>query len=342
MSADKLVLSGDYWIKTPTAGEIRLDTGVSTGTVVITGNLNVLGIQTTIESIDAKIKDTIIVLNNGEPNSSNIAEGTVSWDDHKAGISIDRGSNNDQGLAATFLWDNEKYWITTTRTSKGLWTLRNNARPSALEIGALKFLGEDAGQEGNYIILDGLHPLIITDPNDDYYSKVVNSLDPNTIPNKKYVDQKYNVATTATTAREIRVGNSSVTISDYTETGQQSFITASLNSSSVFVIRPTEVLFSTVRIGNSTIESLSSNTDLTLLTNGTGVIAVNNGVAFQAPVFPSWHPPTPAVSKVNVYSSSTVGAGQTGLLFNYESAQGRQIYGELVSAKKAIVLGIIF
>jgi len=333
MSADNLVLSGDYYIKTPSAGTITLDTGVTTGTVIITGNLNVLGIQTTIQSIDATIKDNILILNQGE--TSAVSGGAVSIG--SAGISIDRGGANDPTKSAQLLWDDTIGWTAAT-VNRGLWTFKKGGVFSAIDVGAIRFNGNAAGQDKNYILTDQLAPLNVDD--DNYTSKII---DRNDIPNKEYVDSKTgSTSTTSLTAREIRVGNSSVTISDYTETGQQSFITASLNSSSVFVIRPTEALFSTIRIGNSTIESLSSNTDLTLLTNGRGVIAVNNGVAFQAPVFPSWNPPSPGVSKINVYSSSTVGAGQTGLLFNYESAQGRQIYGELVSAKKAIVLGIIF
>ena len=333
MSADKLVLSGDYYIKTPTAGTITLDTGVTTGTVIITGNLNVKGIQTTIQSIDATIKDNILILNQGE--TSAVSGGSVSLG--SAGIAIDRGGANDPTKSAQLLWDDTIGWTGAT-VNRGLWTFKKGGVFSAIDVGVIRLNGNAAGQDKNYILTDQLAPLNVND--DNYTSKIV---DRNDIPNKEYVDTRTgNTSTNSLTAREIRVGNSSVTISDYTETGQQSFITASLNSSSVFVIRPTEVLFSTIRIGNSTIESLSTNTNLTLLTNGTGVISVNNGVAFQSPVFPTWHPPSPGQGKINVYSSSTVGAGQTGLLFNYESAQGRQIYGELVSAKKAIVLGIIF
>jgi hypothetical protein len=347
MSADKLVLSGDYYIKTSPAGNIYLDTGVTTGTVWITGNLNVLGIQTTIQSIDATIKDNKLVLNQGE--ASVVSGGSVTL--FNAGITIDRGGPYVNGYpdptrSAELLWDDQQQWTVNGTTIKGLWTFKRGGGYAAIDVGAIRLNSVVSANPGtfdtlaNYILTDRLAPIAVDDP--DYTTKVTNSSDPNTIPNKEYVDGLNNVATTATTAREIRVGNSSVTISDQTETGQQSFITASLNSATTFVIRPTEVLLPTIRLGNSTIESVSTNTDLTLLTNGTGVISVNNGVAFQAPVFPSWHPPLPAIGKVNVYSSSTVGAGQTGLLFNYESAQGRQIYGELVSAKKAIVLGIIF
>jgi hypothetical protein len=333
MSADKLVLSGDYYIKTPTAGTITLDTGVTTGTVIITGNLNVLGIQTTIQSIDATIKDNILILNQGE--TSAVSGGSVSLG--SAGISIDRGGANDPTKSAQLLWDDTIGWTGAT-VNRGLWTFKKGGVFSAIDVGTIRFNGAAAGQDKNYILLDGLAPLNVND--DNYTSKIV---DRNDIPNKEYVDTRTgNTATTSLTAREIRVGNSSVTISDYTETGQQSFITASLNSSSVFVIRPTETVFSNIRIGNSTIESLATNTNLTLLTNGTGVISVNNGVAFQSPVFPTWHPPTAGIGKVNVYSSSTVGSGSTGLLFNFQNAQGTVYQGELVSAKKAIVLGIIF
>ena len=85
MSKILKVSQGDYRIQVPTGNSITLDTG-TTGSVVITGDLDIKGQTTTIESINATIKDNIIVLNNGEPhtNGSGITLGS-------AGIQIDRG-----------------------------------------------------------------------------------------------------------------------------------------------------------------------------------------------------------------------------------------------------------
>jgi hypothetical protein len=60
---DVLRYSGDLKIATVAGGTMTLDTGVSSGTVVITGNLNVLGTQTNVSTTNTNIKDNIIILN---------------------------------------------------------------------------------------------------------------------------------------------------------------------------------------------------------------------------------------------------------------------------------------
>lgn len=77
-------LNSDYVIKTP------LDTGsnitLSTDTVIIPGNLSVLGTTLSITTINTEIKDKIIALNVGE-SGAGVGGGTGT-----AGIEIDRGS----------------------------------------------------------------------------------------------------------------------------------------------------------------------------------------------------------------------------------------------------------
>jgi hypothetical protein len=96
-----------------------------------------------------------------------------------------------------------------------------------------------------------------------------------------------------------------------------------------------------LRFTQSAIESQAPNTNLSLLTNGTGVVEVNNGVAFVAPITPTWTPPLPEVGMTKVYSTTTPGSGSTGLLFNHSDGTNI-IQGELISARKALLLGIIF
>jgi hypothetical protein len=55
----------DYKIKTQSGGTITLDTSPvagSNGTVRITGNLDVIGKTTTVESSNTSIKDNIIII----------------------------------------------------------------------------------------------------------------------------------------------------------------------------------------------------------------------------------------------------------------------------------------
>ena len=53
--------TSDYKIATREAGNITLDTGDNVGTVFVTGNLEIKGDSTTINTQELKIEDNIIV-----------------------------------------------------------------------------------------------------------------------------------------------------------------------------------------------------------------------------------------------------------------------------------------
>jgi hypothetical protein len=338
MSADKLVLSGDYYVKTASSGTITLDTGVLMGKVVITGSLDVQGVTTQIESTNATIKDNIIVLNQGEPVQESVSLGT-------SGIKISRDPTDSDAYAVTMLWDNYRPYTAAT-TGNGLWTFKSENLFAGIETGFLKINGAQAGQDKNYILTDGVSNLQLTDLG--YTSRMLNSTEDNDIPNKGYVDYKLNSihgVGTATSARYIQAGNSSIMINDHTDqpATATSFITTYIDGIDAFRVYQTSVGMPLINLNftPSTIASIATNTDLTLTTNGSGVVAVNNGIAFIAPVTPTWHPPAPETGRTKVYSSSTVGAGSTGLMYNHSDGTNI-VYGELVSARKAILLGIIF
>lgn len=99
MSKILKVSQGDYRIQVPTGNSITLDTG-TTGSVVITGDLDIKGQTTTIESINATVSDNILVLNNGEPhtNGSGITLGS-------SGIQIDRGRDGSVVLSTKVVFN---------------------------------------------------------------------------------------------------------------------------------------------------------------------------------------------------------------------------------------------
>jgi hypothetical protein len=111
------------------AGSILLDTNLSLldttklipGTVVINGNLNVIGSTTWIESTNLTITDNVIELNSGY--SSSIFGGT-------SGINIKRGSSQP---SASLLWDDS---LSSADPS-------NNIDTSALESGSFVFKDAD-------------------------------------------------------------------------------------------------------------------------------------------------------------------------------------------------------
>jgi hypothetical protein len=89
----------DYKISVQDGGKITLDTGIEIGDVIITGNLQVQGETTTVDTTNLAIEDNIIVLNRGEQGFPGITEGT-------AGIEIDRGSLN----PAFWVFDESVQW----------------------------------------------------------------------------------------------------------------------------------------------------------------------------------------------------------------------------------------
>ena len=110
-------LSGDYNLYTyDAAGSIDGNVGITTHTVTITGNLNVTGTQTTVNSTDTTIKDRLIVLNDGEVGAG--VTGNIS------GLEVDRGSSTNARLVyveSTDKWsiDNGSGSLAAIATSSG-------------------------------------------------------------------------------------------------------------------------------------------------------------------------------------------------------------------------------
>lgn len=88
-------VNGDYNIKTADGAKIVFDTGpaLAGGEVLITGNLVVAGESTTVAAENLKVRDNVIVLNDGETGAG------VTLD--YSGIQIDRGVD----LPASLFWN---------------------------------------------------------------------------------------------------------------------------------------------------------------------------------------------------------------------------------------------
>ena len=100
MSLSNVVrVNSNYKIQTTSGGTLTLDTGNNTGTVVVTGDLTVLGNMTTLDTTNTQIKDNIITLNKGETGYG-ITAGS-------SGIQISRGTANND---AFFVFDESQTW----------------------------------------------------------------------------------------------------------------------------------------------------------------------------------------------------------------------------------------
>ena len=151
MSRIVVVPNSNYKVQVSTGGTITLDTqagGASYGTVVIKGNLDVLGSTTTIETTNSSITDNIIQLNSGD--TSNASGITV----RTAGIEIERGARS----PAQFVFNEDiSHWdefSTTLTTVKITGTAGQfSCDPIALAVGSsVKISGAiNAGSITGYV-----------------------------------------------------------------------------------------------------------------------------------------------------------------------------------------------
>lgn len=101
MSKVVKVYNGNYKLQVESGGTITLDTGNTVGNVVITGNLEVQGTTTTVDSTTVTINDNIIILSDGT-----VGNGLPSSVGYVSGIEIDRGSYDN----AKWLFDEQVSW----------------------------------------------------------------------------------------------------------------------------------------------------------------------------------------------------------------------------------------
>lgn len=341
MALDVLSYSGDLKIKTGNAGTLTLDTGVNTGTVIITGNLDVRGVQTAISSTNTNVKDNILVLNSGESNSY-VTLG-------QAGILVDRGNSGSLTTAATFLYDDTRSWsiVASTQTNKltqGLWSIKSGSTGTAIEVGGI-VLSSNAPVDGfNRRVLNllgrGSAAVLSVAGQTNYASRVIHDDD---IPNKYYVDNTAlrGTATNALTSLELRQGNTYITVADDSVTGVPSKITTYIDGVGTMIVQGSSIQLGSLAVVGTTLRTLAPNTNLFLTTIGTGTTVVNNGLSIGM----SGSAPQAEYGVVKVYTTSTPGAGGTGLFFKTIDVSANPdvpVSGELVSARKALVYSIIF
>lgn len=91
MSKVVKVYNGDYKIAVEEGGTIYLDTGTEVGTTIVTGDLQVKGTTTTVNSTEVTIEDNIIILSANNPGPG-LPNGDPIYG--LSGIEIERGSSS--------------------------------------------------------------------------------------------------------------------------------------------------------------------------------------------------------------------------------------------------------
>jgi hypothetical protein len=325
MSKFLKIPNGDYKIEVQQGGVITLDTGLEQGTVVVTGDLEVRGNTTTVQSEDLVVRDNIIVVNDGETGPG------ITLD--IAGIQVDRGSEPD----AFFLFDEGIQWAdpATSTTKNGAFVIRNG---SGTLVG-LRTNSISTGGSDLFLINSGNGVVSVTGTN-NYENQVQDDDD---IPNKKYVDDSIDTAFSTVLLPQIGEGTISptrVAVRDIEESAvAESQINFDIDSINIGNFYSDRFELGDLRIIGTTIETLTSNEDLTLSAPGTGEIVIDDTLRINS--VPSVDDATlfPAVPadgvKIYIANEST---GNTGIYFVNQN----QTRDEVISRNRALIFSMIF
>jgi hypothetical protein len=331
MSRVLKVSNGDYRIQVQSASPsatspaIILDTGSNTGTVVITGNLDVKGTTTTVESTNTTVADNIIQLNYGQTGN-----GISSALSYQAGIEVERGNYS----AAQFVFNEsvQHYNPATSTSVSGTFVVKT--ADNALSGLQVRTIANDGNQDLIFDLQGGNYVLRIANST-NYYARVTNA---NDIPNLQYL-QNYVASSYAGAGQGIAIVNSL----QYPLTGALSAANSAiqaLSSSILFQISGTTI--STLSSGGFSTGNveLTGNSVTNVSSNNLILTATNNNVEVSAFLNLDNQASTPSYvsNTTKLYSSATIGPGRTGV---YVTNSTVQTPDELISRNRAVLLSIL-
>lgn len=258
-----LKVNSDYRIKVPTTGKIILDTGTNVGQVFITGDLNVQGNTTTINTTNMNIEDNIILLNKGEIGYQ-VTEGT-------SGIEIDRGTATDGN--AQLLWDESMSfvdpWTETTRYGLFVFKTKTGDKVNGIRTNSIDTNGN------NLALISKGTGVVTVKGTTNYEQQVLNynstlqPLDDDTIPNIKAVTDKIAYDIINSPSDKIKRDDTEVRVYDNNIAGRITWFNANGTTVSVFHNLTTNAELN-VRVGSTITISGSSTAAL----NGTWTVSL--------------------------------------------------------------------
>lgn len=349
MSKIVRVTDDNYKIIVQNGGTITLDTtddaNDDTGEVVITGDLTVRGVTTTVESTVTTIKDNIITLNAGESGT-----GISASLNQQAGIEVDRGTLS----KGRWVWDDSISWSAGGDNGVGLWTsmdfgeslhpIRTNGiwndnsiyfNPGTTGTLSVTNTPDYEEQLFTYVggnIVDGGGGVVVDDDN---------------IPNVKAVVDYVAFSQSNLFQARIEDGTTTKTFveaKDFETTGQESKIELGIDGNSVFNIFNNRTELHNIQINENQISTLnddSTNQDLVLSAGGSGNVRIDDGLIVTATPFQAEDAGAPGSNApdegVKLYGD-TESTGNTGLYF----VNSNSTNDEIISNNRALVYGMLF
>ena len=266
MSKVVKVYNSNYKVSVQSGGTITLDTGPTVGNTVITGNLEVQGTTTTVDSTVTTIADNIITLSQGTTgNGIPASVGYVS------GIEVDRGTLQN----ARWLFDEQISWSVGGATQIGAFesTLADGSRIPISTPGIVA--------QGNLYVNTGAGVITVTGTTDyeekvwNYTNSVVTPdangivvIDDDNIPNAKAVKDYIEFVFANEFYNTIGEGDSNVTVTDEVHTIGT---IVSINSSGNTTTISTEGQHGFTTADTVSISGVDSNGDALENLNGTNI-----------------------------------------------------------------------
>jgi len=347
MSKIVKVSNSDYKVVVRSGGTITLDTGVSVGEVIVSGDLTVLGELTSIETTELKVEDKIITLNFGQTTGTGIAPGGLG----KSGIEIVRGTSP----MATFLFDDSQTYTDPNTASPvdGLFEFGDSGSPGNLR--GIKTHAVVTGGGNLSLVGSGLGYITVTGTNNyedqilDYSDWVADGsprvalapgsypilvgTDDDAIPNLRamidYIDSILAYFTSVAIAED----DTRVEAHDADVGGDApSRITFDVDGSLRAEINASGLDVDNINIFTNTVSNTSVGNNL-ILTAINSNIEINGYLNLDNKA----SNPSSTAGTNKVYSKATVGAGKTGLYFVNTTTSD-----ELVSKKRALLFSMIF
>jgi hypothetical protein len=328
MSRVLKVSQGDYRLQVQNGGNIILDTGTNAGLVTITGNLDVKGTTTTVESKNTTVADNILQLNFGSTGS-----GISSALGYQSGIEIERGT----APAAQFLFSEQfTHYDTVGNSSVSgtfvLQTHNNSSNTTTLSGLRLRTLTNDGSADLGFDLQSSSTAVlrIVNSPN---YASLLS--DPNDIPNLAYVNNYVSTAFLTTGVAQIQypVSGASV-LSEIRATGDGGgSLFFYINGTQEAQITSAGFQAGNITINGDTIQDTSGSNNLIIrATNGNVNINSILGLVNQTA-------PTASAGVTKLYSNSTVGPGGSGVYFT--STTVSPVPDELISRHRAVIYSIL-
>ena len=322
MSKHLKIPNGNYTIEVQSGGTIRLDTGLETGEVRVSGDLVVEGNTTTVRSEEMLIKDNMIELNDGDTGQNGI---TLD----KSGLKIDRGANSAQYPIVEFVFDENVEWndpATQTNISGGFTFRQENGKLIGIRTPTVSTGGSDLFLDFN----GGAGAVRIVNSSDaDYTAKVTED---DILTNKKYVDDAIVAGIQSITIKSIQQGDSKVELFDDSIEAVESNFNIEINGLEVARFEQTQTFIEDIVIQNNRIETATTGEDLTLASFGSGSVSIDG--VLKMPNQTS----DPAPSTGVILYGKEPGLGKTGLYYVNSNA----VADEMVSRKRALLYSYIF